>query len=263
MEGDYSKNFDPVTFLKLIYNHDLTKLPIVTRDRILFPMQCYHELFATCEFMDKTNLSFLDLGSGPALVPLISAAPHVASITMSDYAEGNRLYLKDWVEKNAEFDWMPYFDYVVSYLESNKDIGAVEKRMERVRNAIKAVVSCDFIEESIIEGGHEGPYDIVHTSLTVCVTAKSLSEYKNQVKKISGLVKPGGKLIIFEAERKQLGGHYAYEFGNCSWPYIGVTREFVVECLEAVGFDNIYIKTVGVAGDQRTNYMFFAATKKM
>ena len=245
---------------------DLSKvtLDVGTRDRILFPMQCYHELFATCEFTDKTNLSFLDLGSGPALVPLISAAPHVASITMSDYAESNRLYLKDWVANHAntaEFDWVPYFDYVVSYLESNKDIGAVEKRMERVRNGIKAVVSCDFTEESIIEGGHDGPYDIVHTSLTICVTAKSLSEYKNQVKKISGLVKPGGKLVIFEAEH-MLGGEYTYKLGNCSWPYIGVSREFLAECLEEFGYDNIYMKTAGVADKSKNrNYVFVSANK--
>jgi len=44
----------------------------------------------------------------------------------------------------------------------------------------------------------EGPYDVVHLALTLDVTAKTVDDYKAQIKKVASLVKPGGKIILLE-----------------------------------------------------------------
>ena len=149
------------------------------------------------EFTEKRDISFLDYGIGPNLSALISAAIHSSEMILADYAETNLKYLQQWVDNiPTGFDWTPYFEYVVRYLERKQEEDAVEERMELVRSTIKAIVPGDLTKDIVIKSGYEGPYDVVHLALTLNVTAKSVEDYKAQVKKVASLVKPGGKLIF-------------------------------------------------------------------
>lgn len=81
-------------------------------------------------------LSFLDYGCGPALYPLISAAPHVSEITLADYPEANRKYVKENCSDSRSGDWEKFFEYVVRNLERREEVDAVTKRVELVRKAV-------------------------------------------------------------------------------------------------------------------------------
>ena len=263
-EGNYNKDFDPLLYLNERLEIDLTEAQKTNgdRDRVLFPLHCYHEFFTTSEFTGKTNMSFLDYGIGPNLSALISAATHSSEVILADCAETNREYLQQWMDNvPTGFDWTPYFEYVVRYLERKQEEDAAKKRMKLVRSAVKAIVPGDLTKDLVIKSGYEGPYDIVHLALTLDVTAKSVEDYKAQVKKIASLVKPGGKLILLEPER-HMDQEYSYNHAGHSWKYLGVSNQFVAKTLEEAGFTNVYVKTAGLADKTKSrNYMFFTATK--
>ena len=205
IEGNYNKDFNPSLYLNERLGIDLTEAQKNNgdRDRVLFPLHCYHELFATSEFTEKRDISFLDYGIGPNLSALISAATHSSEMILADYAETNLKYLQQWVDNiPTGFDWTPYFEYVVRYLERKQEEDAVKERMELVRSTIKAIVPGDLTKHVVIKSGYEGPYDVVHLALTLNVTAKSVEDYKVHVKKVASLVKPGGKLILLEASHE-------------------------------------------------------------
>lgn len=269
--GDYSSDFNPLKYLNERFKANWSALCMNNgdRDKLLFPLQCYHEFFELSEMKGKKNLTFLDYGCGPTLQPVISAAPHICnggSIVLADYTAANRTYLQKWIENDHDtieaFDWNPFCDYVVRYLERNKDVNAVQDRVQLVRQLIKAIVPCDITQDSsVIKSGYEGPYDVVHCRLTLCVTAKSPDEYKTQLKRLGQLVKPGGRLMFLEAERK-MDSKYKYPHAGHSWEYIGVSREFVAEAMQEAGFTDVYEKTVGPADKSKNrNYMFFTGTK--
>ena len=263
-EGNYNKDFNPSLYLNERLGIDLTEAQKNNgdRDRVLFPLHCYHELFATSEFTEKRDISFLDYGIGPNLSALISAATHSSEMILADYAETNLKYLQQWVDNvPTGFDWTPYFEYVVRYLERKQEEDAVKERMELVRSTIKAIVPGDLTKDIVIKSGYEGPYDVVHLALTLNVTAKSVEDYKVHVKKVASLVKPGGKLILLEPER-HMNQDYFYPHTGHSWKYFSISSQFVAKFLEEAGFTNVYVKTAGLADKtQFRNYMFFTATK--
>jgi len=263
-EGKYDKDFNP-----LLYLNERLGIDWITaqrnngdRDRVLFPLQCYHEFFATSELAARRNISFLDYGIGPNLSALISAAPHASEMILCDYTDSNLEYLQQWVNKvPTGYDWTPHFEYVVNYLERNEKEDAVKEREELIRNTVKAIVPGDLTKESVIQSGYEGPYDVVHLALTLDVTAKTVDDYKAQIKKVASLVKPGGKIILLEVERR-MGLEYFYEHAGRTWHFLGVTCEFVANTLEEAGFTDVYVKTAGPADKTKhRNYMFFSATK--
>lgn len=267
-KGNYSVDFDPLKYLCERFTADWSTLALSNgdRDKLLFPLQCYHEFFCLPEIRRSKSLTLLDFGCGPSIQPLISAAPHLESIVLADYSVANRAYLQKWIKDDHDtvqaFDWNPQFNYVVRNLERQQDSNAVQDKVQLVRQSIKDVVSCDITRDSsIIERGYEGPYDIVHCKLTLCVTAQSPDAYKAQLIKLGRLVKPGGRLLFLEAERK-MNGEYEYPHADHSWEFLGVTREFVAEAIQEAGFADIYEKTVGPA-DKTLNrsYMFFSGIK--
>ena len=179
------------------------------------------------EFTEKRDISFLDYGIGPNLSALISAAIHSSEMILADYAETNLKYLQQWVDNiPTGFDWTPYFEYVVRYLERKQEEDAVKERMELVRSTIKAIVPGDLTKDIVIKSGYEGPYDVVHLALTLNVTAKSVEDYKAQVKKVASLVKPGGKLILLEPER-HMSQYYFYPHTGHSWKYLSISSQFL------------------------------------
>jgi len=196
-EGKYDKDFNP-----LLYLNERLGIDWITaqrnngdRDRVLSPLQCYHEFFATSELAARRNISFCDYGIGPNLYALISDAPHASEMIRCDYADSKLEYLQQLVNKvPTGYDWTPHFEYVVNYLERNEKEDAVKEREELIRNTVKAIVPGDLTKESVIQSGYEGPYDVVHLALTLDVTAKTVDDYKAQIKKVASQRRGGAGL---------------------------------------------------------------------
>ena len=232
----------------------------------------YHSVFDTSEYLQKfatvsafqrhaldryhegfralpAGLSVLDYGSGPSILAAISAAPKSESMILSDYTDANRKALHQWLSKDPlAFDWSHHFKYVVCQLEGSDEKEA-EKRQEDVRRLVKGVAHSDLTQDPPIEGiCSELSYDVVMSSLCICVASQTYAEYYLGIVKLGKLVKPGGVLMLFDVERKSVS-RGIYRVGDTAFSYMGITREFGLKALCDAGFSNVQVWTAELEAD--------------
>ena len=229
-ENDYF--FDTGKYLKTRFS-DLT-----VRDRILFPLECFHDAFQSL----PSSLKVLDYGTGPAIMSVISAAGHASEIVVSDYAESNREALRKWLRRDpTAFNWSPYFDHVVQKLEGKEEKEARE-REERLREVVKDVAYCNINEDPPIRTEYQGPYDVLIDC--VCLTSSCFTKeaFVSGVIKMAALLKPGGTLLSYSSERKMDSATGVYYTGTKPQAVLNTSGEYAVDVLKQHGFSDITLK---------------------
>ena len=172
---------------------------------------------------------------------IISAATKASEIVLSDYAEQNRVAVREWLEKNkGSLDWSPYFCLVVKDMEG-KDAEEVQIRQDQIRRLVKAVVYCDLTQDPPIEEGYNEEYDIVISSLVLEVVSQSSEDYKRNIKKLPKLVKLGGSLFLYSAESSGSGFYLA---GDQKFKAFSVSKAHAIESMTEAGFCNITCEKV-------------------
>lgn len=165
-----------------------------------FYLQCYHDFYQGLHTeWDQTKATALELGGGPAIYPLISAAPYVSEVIFAEYAEPNRTQVDLWRKNDPQaHDWSPYFKHVVMNLEGNRDPKAASDRQEELRSKIKNIVKGDISvkdPKDILEGvQNPEQFDIISFNFCAEVVCKNGAEYEDILRLIRGKIKPGGFL---------------------------------------------------------------------
>ncbi len=255
-EITYNDRFDPATYLRARYGENV---PLYRKE---YPLGQFHDFFRNnC----LTGLKVLDYGCGPTLLYSISAAAHASELVLADYTEKSRQALQLWMSKDPKaFDWSLYFDYVVQTLEGGTEAQARE-REERMRKVVKAVVPCNIFEEKPIEQGYEGPYDVISSCFCLegCIT--TVEEYAAGIKRLSSLLKPGGRLVIYTSERENIGKVGDWKVGEHVFHVLAINGDFIKTTLEQSGFSSVTVKhfkaNVHVAYSDTPGTMFVIATK--
>ena len=245
--------FDPALYLKEMYGDGHCN------DRVYHGLRCYHDAFQSL----PPGLSILDYGSGPSILTTISSATKASEIVLSDYAEGSRSILHQWWVRDPDaFDWSSFFSYVVKDLEKKTD-SEVIKRQELVRKLIKVVVPCDLNQDPPIEGGYDQQYDVIIANLCISTASQTQADYHRGVAKLGNLVKPGGTLIIYDAERRGKGEGYYYA-GRAKYRNVCVSNEFVSESMRDAGFSDISVRQYAMSSHdpQQIGFMFLKGKKK-
>jgi SAM-dependent methyltransferase len=271
------KTFDPISYLEMRYRKTTDQY------RFIFPLQkyMYHEFFTQTFSKCEKNLRILEYGCGPVIMHLISAVPVATEIVMADKVPECLQEVDRWVNGNPQaFDWTAHFDHVVQILEGKGEREAREREKE-LRKAIKATVQCDIFQDSPIEAGYEGPYDIVMSNQCIDGASKSLKEFQAGVAKLAQLLKPGGRLTMITNSNINLGRSCTYSVGESGekFPSVGITREFLTATLESIGFMDLHVDAcehgfkeaiaAGTVGswaqhqpDDFIGYLFVCGTKK-
>ena len=228
---DYHTRFDPLAYAKRYFEE------INVQNRARHFLCCSYDVFQSL----PACLSILDYGSGPSIVTAISAAAKASEIILSDYTEGNRASIREWLDNTTSaIDWSVYFRYVVVELEGKTE-SEIASRKEQVRKLTKAVVPCNITQDPPIESGYHRQYDVVVTNLVVTAASHSQKDFLNNLKKLIKMVKPGGTIMIYDAERSDTEGGF-YVVGGTKFSYRSVTSDFVSEALKSAGFDDIVCK---------------------
>lgn len=79
----------------------------------------------------------------------------------------------------------------------DKDIAV---REEKIRSSIKAVVPCDVTKDPLLPQQYMGQYDVVQSMLCIGNAVLTNDEYTTAIKRLSHVLKPNGKLIIYHIE---------------------------------------------------------------
>ena len=185
-------------------------------------------------FYDKYNSKWnnkaarlLEFGGGPVIATLISAVPYVDQITFAAYTDGERKEIELWLNnKEGAHDWSAHFKYILREVERNIDGDATwQKREELLRKRMSNVIPCDILCDNPLLVKQE-PFEIVSTSLCLEAACTTFEEYKRAVKKLVGLLKPGGFLLMYIVERQTF-----YMVGEKKWFCLYLTLEQVKEAL--------------------------------
>ena len=151
-------------------------------------------------------------------------------ITFSAYLESERKEVELWKHgKEGAHDWGPEFKRTLNEVEHIAGDDAWREREALLRKRISNIIPCDINRDNPLIFEQE-PYEIVVTSLSLEVASKTYAEYKNGVKKLVGLLKPGGFLLMFMEERESF-----FMMGKKKWDILYLTLEQVKEALAEAG----------------------------
>ena len=211
--------------------------------------------------LPSSGLSVLDFGSGPSVLGAISAAPRSSEIVLSDYTEKNIKAAEKWLENDpSAYDWSSYFKYIIQDLEG-LGAEAVKEREGMIRKVVKAVVECDINRDPPIKGEYNKEYDVVICSFVLEGATQSKDEYQAGMKRLAGLVKPGGLLLFAGVERSADVGFYMV--GENKFQSLGVPSEFAVKSMEKAGLSDIKLETIPAKNKDETvvGYIFLRGKK--
>ena len=247
---DYQSKFDSTAFLKC-YVYDTPE----NTGRLQHVLQCYHNVFRSLPH----GLKVLDFGSGPVIMSTISAVTKASKIVLSDFTDKNRQSLRLWLDgSSAAFDWSKHFRYVVQELEG-KDESEVKNRQEQVRKSVRAVVTCDLTEESLIEEDYNYMYDVVISSLVLESVANTHEEYGTLLRRLGKLVKPGGLLLIYGVENK-----VGYYNAGVKFRDVGINSRIAMSSMKDAGFCDLTISKFATSQDQYPiTFMFMKGTRSL
>ena len=252
--------FESQAYLKRYYsNQGVTSYP-----NSVF---CFTNLYNIYQSLGKTNhsLTILDVGTGPSIAHSISAAPYASEIVLSDYAEGSRKVLQQWVDKDPQaYDWTPYFQHIVVDIEGGeeKDVPA---REENLRSSIKAIVPCDATNDPPLPTEYMKQYDVVQSFMALECACSTRDDFVPILRRLAKLLKPNGTLIIYSTERIDSQQPAQYCLEGKWFKYIRLWPDFILESLTNAGFCDItrqYKDASQSPPDDPKSYGFYIATYK-
>ena len=224
----YKDEFSAKEYLDL-YAPSLTNISF--KDAFDFLRQQLYKFYTkySCKWNNKTA-RLLEFGGGAVIAHLISAVPYVDQITFAAYLENERKEVELWKHgKEGAHDWSSHFKHVVNEVEHIAGDEAWCEREELLRKRITNIIPCDIFSDNPLLVKQE-PFEIVSTSLCLEAACTTYAEYKEGVKKLVGLLKPGGFLLMFIVERETF-----YMVGEKKWPCLYLTLEQVKEALVEAG----------------------------
>ena len=200
----------------------------------LFGLKELHEFYQS--YPSTAKLKILEIGSGPVIANIISAAPYAAEIVLSEYTEANRSALLQWLNKNPNaFDWTHVFKHVVVDLEGKTE-EEVPIRAELVRKVVKAVVPCDVNKDPPIPTEYVDQYDIVTDFFCLVSACATTEDYTAALIRLHALLKPGGKIVLYTPEYENTLTPPSYPVGPYKFFDLPLTRDIILKSLEQAGF---------------------------
>lgn len=226
----------PLKHLHELYNSDL-----------LQPCSCYKRNDSSQSRPAPLRISVLDLGCGPALTHAIVAAPYASEIVMADFAEQHRKEIQKWLNNDRDaHDWSPMLTHIVTQVEG-RCAEEITERVAALKRAIKAVVHCNVTQDSVIPvPEYMKEYDIVQTFFCLESACPDRKQYKSALKRVFGLVKPGGKLVyhVLNKQEDPSDPIAQYRIGEVALYDIRISLDFALQSLVEAGFE--IIKTIPI-----------------
>ena len=172
------------------------------RGVVSFNLKSYHGFFQKyASEWDASSARLLEFGGGPAIYPLISAAPFISEATFADYAEPNLKEVQLWRDEDpSAFDWSKYFQHVLVNLEGNNDPNAPSQREDELRSKLRQIIRCDARAEQVLgDATIPHSFDIISCNLCLESVCQNVHEYVDCLKKLRKLLKPNGFLVGISA----------------------------------------------------------------
>ena len=226
-----NNGFDTRGYLASRYPGTFEKDP--AKSTLPWNFQCYHTFYETFhKEWDNSSAVLLQLGAGPCIWDLISAAPYVAEAYHSDYLQGCCDEVLLWRNNDPKaYDWSPYFRYVIDTLEGNGSPNAVVEREKMLRSVVKDSFTCDVQKSPLTPAFLKSP-DIVCTNFCIEFSAVSKERYDAVLKEIFEMLRPNGFFTMLNS----LECTY-YTINGVRFPCnVYLTNKYIEDILKEIGF---------------------------
>lgn len=137
----------------------------------------------------------LEIGCGPVVNHILSAAPYVSEIHMADYRSDSLQQIQKWLDEAPDaHDWHRFTRYVLK-LEGVIDISNedVRKRELLLRASITKLLRCDIRQAKPL--GYAKRYAAVACFYTTEQASSTIEEWHSVMRNLASLVEPGGDLF--------------------------------------------------------------------
>lgn len=183
----------------------------------------------------------VEVGGGPTVYQLISAAPKVREIHFTDYLLQNLDCILSWKNQTStSFDWKPFIKVALTLETGQKpDNKIVETREKLLKGKITQLRQCDIFQKNPLGVKFRGYYDLVSTNFCPESVTSNKQIWANLVDNISTLLKPHGVLIM--TALKDAG---AYRVGKLRFPAVTILEDDIEKKLKSLGFKDISINTI-------------------
>jgi len=193
---------------------------------------CYHKFYQNFnKEWNNSDAVLLEIGGGPCIYALISAAPFMAEIYHTDYVKSCCDEVLMW--KNADpnaYNWSPYFRHVVNTLEGQVNPEAVAKCESRLRSILKDSLTCDIRSEPIVPSVSK-PMDIICANFCLETSLSTMSDFEHVMKVLFEMLKSKGFLLLLCS----LGCNW-YLIKEVKFPCIYLQLEDIENAVKRAGF---------------------------
>ena len=261
----YQERFDPDVYYSEYYEYLFEEDTAAERSTTFrhFQLAQTYNFYSTLESEAASDrrLHILEFGGGPSVASLISAAPYAEKMVFSEFVGRNRESVDMWRNhKSPGFDFRKLIQYVVQSVEG-KGPSEAERREQELRDKLVSVVHCDIRQDPPVQDTEEAMYDVVSTHLCLRTACESVDTYREGLRKLAALVRPGGSIVGSEA----LGGTF-YTVGDARFHGVFLTRDDISQALIDAGFrEDVSFSSLpmeGSSGDyDAKEYLVYTAKK--
>ncbi|MGL5831250.1 MAG: guanitoxin biosynthesis pre-guanitoxin forming N-methyltransferase GntF [Candidatus Altimarinota bacterium] len=238
IEKEFKNTFSAKDYLNEYY----TELS----DENLYLMDWYSEVYAKMHFKGEEKL--LEVGGGPTIYQLISAAAKVREITFTDYVEGNLEAVRDWIGQKDNF-WDKFLEYA---LEKEGKVVSPETVAERKSGIVEVVKQIEQLDAAELRPEYLREFNIVQSNFCLESSTDDVQTYKKMLRHLSYYAKRGGKLLMSALE-----GAVAYKVGQKYFPAVFLDENIATKYLEEAGFKVENVKTVLADDPENSKYRGF------
>lgn len=184
----------------------------------------YHKIYSD---PNLKGAKLLEVGGGPTIYQLISAASVAGEIVFTDYLESNISEIKKWKsDKGSAFKWDNFINYVLRLEKLSPE--ELPRRSELIKNKISKILKLNLNE---LDESYAAKFDVVQSNFCAESATDDITEYKNMLRNISSYLKKGGVLLMTALE-----GSIVYRSAKKYFPVIYLDEELVQEYLKEAGF---------------------------
>ncbi|XP_069803543.1 indolethylamine N-methyltransferase-like [Dendropsophus ebraccatus] len=164
---------------------------VFAEDSLIFPIQQLTRTFAGGHI--KGDI-IVDLSAGPLVHHLYAACEFFEHTIVLKVSDRCILEMKRWLDsRTGAFDWG---HATKIHVETEGKSAQLQEKERKVREAAQHVMKCDLEKENMTDPIVLPPADCIISVTLLDFISKDQDDYIRYLRKFSGLLKPGGHLII-------------------------------------------------------------------
>lgn len=184
--------------------------------------------------------ALLELGGGPSIYQLISAAPKVESIVFTEYLPENLEEVRAWLrDEPTAWDWDGFIAEALVLEGRSASAQDLAERKAMIRRKVKSVLPCDITRANPLDDDTLlGRFDALALNYVIDSITNGLDTWREYLHNAARLLKPQA-LLVYNAIADVSEG---WQCRDRMFPGTDVQPEQLREELAALGFSIRYLE---------------------